>query len=348
MALSVSCTCCTLVKASAECCRYLCYPATVRRLWPLWSNPVPLSLIRCTCIVPSFLGCYVIRHMVLIALNMGRSYDSHWDLIASIIGYLNSDLTVKTVYLYGELKDEIYMAQPEGFIKSGQEHKVCKLIKSIYGLKQARRVWYETISKTLQKKLGFQQLHSDAGVHVLHQWEGDHEIILILYIDDLLIMGNSQPMIHSIKKQLMAAYQMKDLGAATSYLGIWITRDHKQQSIWIDHEDYIYNALTRFNLLNANDTKTPLPEGVYLVTTTEPTPPEKLTRYCQIGIERSDYLGHKISVGVARLFPRFRAISTMWRMTQHPRNEGTRYVHRIRDKGTGFDHKGHSLLTTDG
>ena len=169
------------------------------------------------------------------------------------------------------------MAQPEGFIKSGQENKVCKLVKSIYGLKQAGRVWYETISKTLQKKLGFQQLHSDAGVHVLRQREGDHEIILILYVDDLLIMGNSQPMIHSIKKQLMTVYQMKDLGPATSYLGIRIIRDRKRRSIWIDQEDYINNALTRFNLLNANDTKTPLPEGVHLVAATEPTPLEKLT-----------------------------------------------------------------------
>ena len=95
-------------------------------------------------------------------------------------------MDVKTAYLYGELKEEIYIAQPEGFIKSGQEHKVCKLVKSIYGLKQAGRVWYKTISKTLQKKLGFQQLHSDAAVHVLRQQEGDHEIILILYVDDLL------------------------------------------------------------------------------------------------------------------------------------------------------------------
>ena len=150
--------------------------------------------------------CYLLAHAAL----------EDWEIEA---------MDVKTMYLYGELKEEIYMAQPEGFIKSGQEHKVCKLVKSIYRLKQAGRVWYETISKTLQKKLGFQQLHSDAGVHVLHQREGDHEIILILYVDDLLIMGNSQPMIHSIKKQLMATYQMKDLGAATSYLGIRITRD---------------------------------------------------------------------------------------------------------------------------
>ena len=84
-------------------------------------------------------------------------------------------------------------------------------------------------------------------------------------------------MIHSIKKQLKAAYQMKDLGATTSYLGIRITRDQKQRSIWIDQEDYIHNTLTHFNLLNTNDTKTPLPEGVHLVATSTPTPLEKLT-----------------------------------------------------------------------
>ena len=67
MALSVSCTCCALVRVSAECCRYLSYPSAVKRLWPLWSNPVPLSLIQCTCVVPLFLRCCVIYHMVLIA-----------------------------------------------------------------------------------------------------------------------------------------------------------------------------------------------------------------------------------------------------------------------------------------
>ena len=67
LADSTSCTCCTLVKASAECCRYLCYPSAVMRQWPLWSNPVPLSLIRCTYVVPLFLRCCVICHMVLIA-----------------------------------------------------------------------------------------------------------------------------------------------------------------------------------------------------------------------------------------------------------------------------------------
>ena len=231
-------------------------------------------------------------------------------------------MDVKTVYLYGKLKEEIYMAQPEGFIKSGQEHKVCKLVKSIYRLKQAGRVWYETISKTLQKKLGFQQLHSDAGVHVHCQREGDHEIILILYVDDLLIMGNSQPMIYSIKKQLMAAYQMKDLGAAISYLGIRITRDRKKRSIWIEQEDYIHNALTRFNLLNANDTKTPLPEGVRLVATTEPTPPEKLTQYQQL-------IGTFLYASIGTCPDIAFAVTRLSRYNTNPTDEHHRYMLNI-------------------
>ena len=72
MASSVSCTYCALVSASAECCGCLCYLSAVKRLWPLWSNPVPLSLIRCTRVVPLFLRCCVIRHMVLIALKHGK------------------------------------------------------------------------------------------------------------------------------------------------------------------------------------------------------------------------------------------------------------------------------------
>ena len=68
--------------------------------------------------------CYLLAHATL----------EDWEIEA---------MDIKTAYLYGKLKEEIYMAQPEGFIKSGQEHKVCKLVKSIYGLKQAGRVWYE-------------------------------------------------------------------------------------------------------------------------------------------------------------------------------------------------------------
>ena len=76
-------------------------------------------------------------------------------------------MDVKTAFLYGELKEEIYMEHPEGFVVKGQEKKVCKLVKSIYGLKQAGRVWYELMADTLRRKLGFERIHSDAGVYIL-------------------------------------------------------------------------------------------------------------------------------------------------------------------------------------
>ena len=115
---------------------------------------------------------------------------------------------------------------------------------------------------------------------------------------------------------------MKDLGAATLYLGIRITRDRKQRSIWIDQEDYIHNALTRFNLLNANDTKTPLPEGVHLVAATEPMSPEKLTRYQQlIGTLLYASIGTRPDIAFA--------VTRLSRYNTNPTDEHHRYTQYI-------------------
>ena len=122
---------------------------------------------------------------------------------------------------HGMLKEKIYMGQPEGFIKKGEERKVCRLIRSIYGLKQASRVWYETFAKILNEKMSFRVIHSDAGVYVLRRQEGNIDIVIILYVDDILIMGNDKPLIIKIKKSLSnQEFKMKDLGPAKSYLGM--------------------------------------------------------------------------------------------------------------------------------
>ena len=175
------------------------------------------------------------------------------------------------------------MKQPEGFVAKGQEKKVCKLIKSIYGLKQAGRVWYELMADTLRRKLGFERIHSDARVYILRRQGGNQtKIILILYIDDLLLMGNNLSLISKIKKKLGEAYHMKGLGAAQSYLGIRITRDHTHQCIWIDQEAYIDSALSQFHLMNANNTKTPLPAGVHLTKSETPSSTDLRTKYQQL------------------------------------------------------------------
>ena len=150
------------------------------------------------------------------------------------------------------------MEQSGGFIVKGQEKKVCKLVKSIYGLKQAGQVWYELMADTLRRKLGFERIHSDAGV------------------------GNDLSLINKIKKKLGKAFHMKDLGATQSYLGIWITRDHTNRCIWIDQEAYIDSALTQFQLVNANNTKTLLLAGVHLAKSETPSTTELGTKYQQL------------------------------------------------------------------
>ena len=133
-------------------------------------------------------------------------------------------MDVKLAYLHGVLDEEIYMEQPEGFIAQGEEDKVCRLMHSLYGLKQAGQVWNRTFAHTIKKKLCFDTIHSDVGVYVLHHHHkgGDSEtdVILILYVDDLLLLGEDLSKINDIKHQLGKLYQMKDLRPAPSYLGI--------------------------------------------------------------------------------------------------------------------------------
>ena len=154
-----------------------------------------------------------------------------------------------------------YMEQPEGFIAQGEEDKVCKLMHSRYGLKQAGWVWNRTFAHTIKRKLGFNTIHSDVGICVLcchHKWgDSEMDMILILYVDDL-------SKIEHLKCQLGKLYQMKDLRPASSYLGIWITRDHSRWTIWIDQQVYIENTIKRLKLLDANNTNTPLPAGIHL------------------------------------------------------------------------------------
>ena len=112
----------------------------------------------------------------------------------------------------------------------------------------------------IKKKLGFTTIHSDVGVYVLHRHhkrgDSNMDMILILYVNDLLLLGQDLSKINDIKRQLGELYQMKDLGPASSYLGIRITRDRKRHIIWIDQQVYIENALKRFELQDANDPKT--------------------------------------------------------------------------------------------
>ena len=108
------------------------------------------------------------------------------------------------------------------------------------------------------------------------------DMILILYVDDLLLLGEDLSKIEDIKCQLGKLYQMKDLGPTSSYLGSQITRNRNTRAIWINQQVYIENTLKRFELQDANSTKTPLSAGIHLEKSEEPVALDTKPYYQQI------------------------------------------------------------------
>jgi transposase InsO family protein len=167
-------------------------------------------------------------------------------------------MDVKSAFLNGLLDEEIYMEQPEGFVDPDHPDKVCLLKKAIYGLKQASRAWNKQFHGVLLD-LGFTRTRSDAGVYHRHDDGGD--VIIILYVDDITILGDSLNTIKQIKSSLANRYEMTDLGEITSYLGVNIKRDRSQKRLEIDQSHYIVEIVSRFGLADANPAPTPLPSG---------------------------------------------------------------------------------------
>ena len=97
-------------------------------------------------------------------------------------------MDVKTAFLNGDLDEEIYMDQPEEFIVSGQEDKVCKLNKSLYGLRQAPKQWHEKFDTCLLEN-GFK--YSECDKYLYFKNINDLHVIICLYVDDLLIFGSN-------------------------------------------------------------------------------------------------------------------------------------------------------------
>jgi hypothetical protein len=160
-------------------------------------------------------------------------------------------------FLAGELEEEIYMEQPEGF--SDGTDRVCLLNKSLYGLKQAARVWNQRIRKFL-KDIGFTQTHADHCVYV----NKDTGIILAMWVDDLLIFGKNMDQINELKAQLQGQFEMKDLGDLKYFLGIHVTRNREERSLTISQSAYIHQILERFRMKNCKPADTPMAAGCKL------------------------------------------------------------------------------------
>jgi hypothetical protein len=142
--------------------------------------------------------------------------------LATSHGLIVHQMDVKTTFLNGELDEEIYMEQPPGFVANGQEGMVCKLLKSLYSLKQAPKQWREKFDRTLTSA-GFVVNEGDKCVY--YQYGGGEGVILCLYVDDILILGTSLDVIKETKDFLSNNFEMKYLREADVILNIKLLRE---------------------------------------------------------------------------------------------------------------------------
>ncbi|MCO5559271.1 hypothetical protein L7F22_012867 [Adiantum nelumboides] len=135
-------------------------------------------------------------------------------------------MDVKIAFLHGDLEEDVYMKQPEGFEQPEREELVCKLKKALYGLKQGSRQWYQKFD-AFMKSQGFKRSQE---YHCLYTQKANDGslMILILYVDDMLIAGKSTDEIAKLKHMLSKNFAMKDLGEANHFLGMRIKRDKKE------------------------------------------------------------------------------------------------------------------------
>ena len=122
-------------------------------------------------------------------------------------------MDVKTAFLNGNLSDEVYMTQPKGFISENCS-RVCKLHRFIYGFKQSSRSWNICFDETI-KEFGFSQNLDEP--YVYKKTGGSAVVFLVLYVDDILLIGNKVSVLQSVKNWLSKNFSMKDLGDETYY-----------------------------------------------------------------------------------------------------------------------------------
>ncbi|KAG5673869.1 hypothetical protein PVAND_003879 [Polypedilum vanderplanki] len=170
--------------------------------------------------------------------------------------YYVKQFDIKTAFLNGELKEEIYLKQPPGYEINNQ---VLRLKKSLYGLKQAARVWNQTIHQVLIQD-GFIQSQADMCFYIKNL--DNKSCYLIIHVDDILIAGSDLEIISQTQATLSKHFQVKDLGTVKFFLGIAINQD-EEGNFFINQENYIKKIVSEASLSDAKPSKIPLDVGYY-------------------------------------------------------------------------------------
>ncbi|KAG7578293.1 Retrotransposon Copia-like N-terminal [Arabidopsis thaliana x Arabidopsis arenosa] len=175
--------------------------------------------------------------------------------IAAVKGWVVHQMDVHNAFLHGDLEEEVYMRLPPGFV-SQDKSKVCRLKKSLYGLRQAPRCWFAKLAAAL-KGYGFAQQVADYSLFTLER--GSMQLFVLVYVDDLLIGGNDLNGVQEFKGYLSECFHMKDLGAMKYFLGIEVSRSH--DGFYLSQRKYALDIVSECGLLGCQPVSTPLEQN---------------------------------------------------------------------------------------
>ncbi|CAN1319888.1 Retrovirus-related Pol polyprotein from transposon TNT 1-94 [Linum perenne] len=180
-----------------------------------------------------------IRILLSVAVNM------NWSL---------HQLDVKNAFLNGVLDEEVFMTLPPGYEEVMGSGKVCRLKKSLYGLKQSPRAWFERFGAAV-KQFGFSQSQADHTLFISHL-PNNKIVILIVYVDDIIVTGNDEAGIKEIKMKLATEFEIKDLGVLRYFLGLEFAR--AREGLFVSQRKYVLDLLEETGMSGCRPAGTPM------------------------------------------------------------------------------------------
>jgi len=168
-------------------------------------------------------------------------------------GWSLFQMDVKNDFLQGTLEEEVYMTLPPGHKNEHDKSLVCRLHKSIYGLKQSPHAWYAKLSHSLLLHK-FTKCSADSSMFIKHT--NDSTTIVLVYVDDIIITGNDNAEINNIKRKLKENFDIKDLGKLKYILGIEIA--HSDKGLFLSQRKYTLDLLKKTGKLGIKPANTPM------------------------------------------------------------------------------------------
>ena len=190
-----------------------------------------------------------VAKMTYVQLFISLSATYNWDL---------HQFDIKNVFLHGDLQEEVYMEQSSRFVAQGEIGKVCRLQKSLYGLKQSPRAWFGKFNQAIEE-FDMQKSKSDHSVFYKNSSSGI--ILLVVYVNNIVITGSDSKGISSLKSLLQIQFHAKDLWMLRYFLGIEVMRS--KHGIFLSQRKYVFDLLSKTRKLGVKSCSSPMVPDVH-------------------------------------------------------------------------------------